>query len=179
MPRSSQDKARRGDYGNQRQKLASEVVFAFIYLIAVFIFLLLACERRWSGEPKRPWRGICTAHNRYYGCRHSRWTSMGCDAPPSFFCWDMFGFTVFQCLILFSLFSVLQGSVSEYCFHNCKSSPVIVVPGKGISTSSRGSALEEKYQLTSSLIFSFSLNSSRCRWGISCVVIQFPGGLEV
>ncbi|KAG7567191.1 UspA [Arabidopsis thaliana x Arabidopsis arenosa] len=26
--------------------------------------------------------------------------------------------------------SVLQGSVSEYCFHNCKSSPVIIVPGK-------------------------------------------------
>ncbi|KAI3947511.1 hypothetical protein MKX01_017075 [Papaver californicum] len=30
-----------------------------------------------------------------------------------------------------SLFqSVLQGSVSEYCFHNCKSAPVIVVPSK-------------------------------------------------
>ena len=29
-------------------------------------------------------------------------------------------------------FSVLQGSVSEYCFHNCKSAPVIIVPGKGI-----------------------------------------------
>ncbi|XP_031482338.1 universal stress protein PHOS32 [Nymphaea colorata] len=30
-----------------------------------------------------------------------------------------------------SLFqSVLQGSVSEYCFHNCKSAPVIIVPGK-------------------------------------------------
>jgi len=28
--------------------------------------------------------------------------------------------------------SVLQGSVSEYCFHNCKSAPVIIVPGKGI-----------------------------------------------
>ena len=27
--------------------------------------------------------------------------------------------------------SVLQGSVSEYCFHNCKSAPVIIVPGKG------------------------------------------------
>ncbi|KAF5443944.1 hypothetical protein F2P56_036458 [Juglans regia] len=26
--------------------------------------------------------------------------------------------------------SVLQGSVSEYCFHNCKSAPVIIVPGK-------------------------------------------------
>ncbi|EOX97997.1 Adenine nucleotide alpha hydrolases-like superfamily protein isoform 2, partial [Theobroma cacao] len=25
--------------------------------------------------------------------------------------------------------SVLQGSVSEYCFHNCKSAPVIIVPG--------------------------------------------------
>jgi len=25
---------------------------------------------------------------------------------------------------------VLQGSVSEYCFHHCKSAPVIVVPGK-------------------------------------------------
>ncbi|PIA55777.1 hypothetical protein AQUCO_00700237v1 [Aquilegia coerulea] len=30
-----------------------------------------------------------------------------------------------------SLFkSVLQGSVSEYCFHNCKSAPVVIVPGK-------------------------------------------------
>jgi nucleotide-binding universal stress UspA family protein len=28
--------------------------------------------------------------------------------------------------------SVLQGSVSEFCFHNCKSAPVIIVPGKGI-----------------------------------------------
>ncbi|CAL5321871.1 hypothetical protein CsSME_00045561 [Camellia sinensis var. sinensis] len=28
--------------------------------------------------------------------------------------------------------SVLQGSVSEYCFHNCKTAPIIVVPGKGI-----------------------------------------------
>ncbi|MQL97138.1 hypothetical protein Taro_029825 [Colocasia esculenta] len=27
--------------------------------------------------------------------------------------------------------SVLQGSVSEYCFHHCKSAPVIIVPGKG------------------------------------------------
>ncbi|KAJ0010423.1 hypothetical protein Pint_34673 [Pistacia integerrima] len=26
--------------------------------------------------------------------------------------------------------SVLQGSVSEYCFHNCKSAPVVIVPGK-------------------------------------------------
>ncbi|RWR86865.1 universal stress protein PHOS32 [Cinnamomum micranthum f. kanehirae] len=26
--------------------------------------------------------------------------------------------------------SVLQGSVSEHCFHNCKSAPVIIVPGK-------------------------------------------------
>ncbi|XP_010936692.1 uncharacterized protein C167.05 [Elaeis guineensis] len=26
--------------------------------------------------------------------------------------------------------SVLQGSVSEYCFHNCKAAPVIIVPGK-------------------------------------------------
>ncbi|XP_077242768.1 adenine nucleotide alpha hydrolases-like superfamily protein [Tasmannia lanceolata] len=26
--------------------------------------------------------------------------------------------------------SVLQGSVTEYCFHNCKSAPIIVVPGK-------------------------------------------------
>ncbi|KAF4379365.1 hypothetical protein F8388_013583 [Cannabis sativa] len=26
--------------------------------------------------------------------------------------------------------SVLQGSVSEFCFHNCKSAPVIIVPGK-------------------------------------------------
>ncbi|KAK9286382.1 hypothetical protein L1049_014777 [Liquidambar formosana] len=28
--------------------------------------------------------------------------------------------------------SVLQGSVGEYCFHNCKSAPIIIVPGKGI-----------------------------------------------
>nr|CAB3450812.1 unnamed protein product [Digitaria exilis] len=26
---------------------------------------------------------------------------------------------------------VLQGSVSEYCFHNCKAAPIIIVPGKG------------------------------------------------
>lgn len=26
--------------------------------------------------------------------------------------------------------SVVQGSVSEHCFHNCKSAPVIIVPGK-------------------------------------------------
>ncbi|CAH9114770.1 unnamed protein product [Cuscuta epithymum] len=26
--------------------------------------------------------------------------------------------------------SVLQGSFSEYCFHNCKAAPVIIVPGK-------------------------------------------------
>ncbi|KAK3026989.1 hypothetical protein RJ639_041750 [Escallonia herrerae] len=26
--------------------------------------------------------------------------------------------------------SVLQGSVSEYCFHNCKAAPIIIVPGK-------------------------------------------------
>lgn len=27
--------------------------------------------------------------------------------------------------------SVIQGSVSEYCFHNCKAAPIIIVPGKG------------------------------------------------
>ncbi|XP_051135104.1 uncharacterized protein LOC127254191 [Andrographis paniculata] len=27
--------------------------------------------------------------------------------------------------------SVIHGSVSEYCFHNCKAAPVIIVPGKG------------------------------------------------
>ncbi|XAR59552.1 hypothetical protein NMG60_11015427 [Bertholletia excelsa] len=26
--------------------------------------------------------------------------------------------------------SVLLGSVSEYCFHNCKTAPIIIVPGK-------------------------------------------------
>ncbi|XP_073270303.1 universal stress protein PHOS32 isoform X1 [Primulina huaijiensis] len=26
--------------------------------------------------------------------------------------------------------SVLQGSTSEYCFHNCKIAPIIIVPGK-------------------------------------------------
>ncbi|KAH8510715.1 hypothetical protein Peur_052367 [Populus x canadensis] len=26
--------------------------------------------------------------------------------------------------------SVLQGSVSEYCFHHCKAAPVVIVPGK-------------------------------------------------
>lgn len=29
-------------------------------------------------------------------------------------------------------FSVLQGSVAEYCLHNCKVAPVVIVPGKGI-----------------------------------------------
>ncbi|CAI9104535.1 OLC1v1003227C1 [Oldenlandia corymbosa var. corymbosa] len=29
------------------------------------------------------------------------------------------------------LTSVLQGSVSEFCFHNCKIAPIIIVPGKG------------------------------------------------
>uniref|UniRef100_A0A166GG05 UspA domain-containing protein n=1 Tax=Daucus carota subsp. sativus TaxID=79200 RepID=A0A166GG05_DAUCS len=28
--------------------------------------------------------------------------------------------------------SVVQGSVSEHCFHHCKSAPVIIVPGKGL-----------------------------------------------
>lgn len=28
--------------------------------------------------------------------------------------------------------SVLQGSVSEYCFHNCKVAPIIIVPGKEV-----------------------------------------------
>ncbi|KAL5713428.1 hypothetical protein ACHQM5_015502 [Ranunculus cassubicifolius] len=32
--------------------------------------------------------------------------------------------------------SVLQGSVSEYCFHNCKSAPVIIVPGKEVGEES-------------------------------------------
>ncbi|KAJ6845443.1 uncharacterized protein M6B38_286970 [Iris pallida] len=32
--------------------------------------------------------------------------------------------------------SVLQGSVSEYCFHNCKSAPIIIVPGKDAGESS-------------------------------------------
>lgn len=31
------------------------------------------------------------------------------------------------------LYSVLQGSTSEYCFRHCKSAPVIIVPGKGTS----------------------------------------------
>lgn len=32
-----------------------------------------------------------------------------------------------------SLFqSVLQGSVSEYCFHNCRVAPIIIVPGKEV-----------------------------------------------
>ncbi|KAL8543310.1 hypothetical protein ACS0TY_004017 [Phlomoides rotata] len=26
--------------------------------------------------------------------------------------------------------SVIQGSVGEYCFHNCKTAPIIIVPGK-------------------------------------------------
>jgi nucleotide-binding universal stress UspA family protein len=32
--------------------------------------------------------------------------------------------------------SVLQGSVGEYCFHNCKVAPVIIVPGKEAGESS-------------------------------------------
>ncbi|KAL8556084.1 hypothetical protein ACS0TY_003768 [Phlomoides rotata] len=33
-----------------------------------------------------------------------------------------------------SLFqSVIQGSVGEYCFHNCKTAPIIIVPGKGMT----------------------------------------------
>ncbi|XP_010254795.1 PREDICTED: universal stress protein PHOS32 [Nelumbo nucifera] len=32
--------------------------------------------------------------------------------------------------------SVLQGSVSEYCFHNCKSAPIIIVPGKEVGEES-------------------------------------------
>ncbi|KAG0486059.1 hypothetical protein HPP92_008154 [Vanilla planifolia] len=32
--------------------------------------------------------------------------------------------------------SVLKGSVSEYCFHNCKSAPVIIVPGKDVGEAS-------------------------------------------
>jgi hypothetical protein len=37
----------------------------------------------------------------------------------------------FNILPFILIFSVLQGSVSEYCFHNCKAVPVIIVPGKG------------------------------------------------
>ena len=42
------------------------------------------------------------------------------------------------CLVLLThsfllhVLSVLQGSVSEYCFHNCKAAPVIIVPGIGM-----------------------------------------------
>ncbi|KAH0467930.1 hypothetical protein IEQ34_002963 [Dendrobium chrysotoxum] len=32
--------------------------------------------------------------------------------------------------------SVLKGSVSEYCFHNCKSAPVVIVPGKDVGEAS-------------------------------------------
>jgi hypothetical protein len=34
-------------------------------------------------------------------------------------------------MFLVFLFSVLQGSVGEYCFHHCKAAPVVIVPGKG------------------------------------------------
>lgn len=42
----------------------------------------------------------------------------------------------------FCFSSVLQGSVGEYCLHNCKVAPIIIVPGKGtmsglINTSSQ------------------------------------------
>lgn len=48
------------------------------------------------------------------------------------------------------VFSVLQGSVSEYCFHNCKTAPVIIVPGKGTT-------IEQ---------VKFSLNNSKLKcWG--------------
>ncbi|KAL3597355.1 hypothetical protein D5086_008992 [Populus alba] len=39
--------------------------------------------------------------------------------------------------------SVLQGSVSEYCFHHCKAAPVIVVPGKEKHTLKALETLEE------------------------------------
>lgn len=35
-------------------------------------------------------------------------------------------------IFLYVFCSVIQGSVSEYCFHNCKTAPIIIVPGKGI-----------------------------------------------
>jgi hypothetical protein len=41
-----------------------------------------------------------------------------------------FLFHLSDCVIAVS-YSVLQGSVGEYCLHNCKV-PVIIVPGKGI-----------------------------------------------
>ncbi|KAG0484234.1 hypothetical protein HPP92_008313 [Vanilla planifolia] len=45
--------------------------------------------------------------------------------------------------------SVLKGSVSEYCFHNCKSAPVIIVPGKGHKTTAprdrNGAATEKSF----------------------------------
>jgi hypothetical protein len=34
-------------------------------------------------------------------------------------------------MFLVFFFSVLQGSVGEYCFHHCKAAPVVIVPGKG------------------------------------------------
>lgn len=37
--------------------------------------------------------------------------------------------------IFFSFFSVIQGSVGEYCFHHCKAAPVVIVPGKGVHSS--------------------------------------------
>lgn len=48
-------------------------------------------------------------------------------------CIDVIVYTNVLCMLhgVF-LFSVLQGSVSEYCFHNCKTAPIIIVPGKGI-----------------------------------------------
>ena len=38
-------------------------------------------------------------------------------------------------MLFFSFFSVIQGSVGEYCFHHCKAAPVVIVPGKGVHSS--------------------------------------------
>lgn len=37
----------------------------------------------------------------------------------------------FQNPLFWFSYSVLQGSVGEYCFHHCKAAPVVIVPGKG------------------------------------------------
>lgn len=56
--------------------------------------------------------------------------------PPSVSFSESCSYPIFWCiswLVVVIFFSVLQGSVGEYCVHNCKSAPVVIVPGKGMS----------------------------------------------
>lgn len=73
-----------------------------------------------------------------------------------FFC-RIYCFILHFVPFLLHVFSVLQGSVSEYCFHNCKAAPVIIVPGIG---------MKSKFLFMSSFFFFLFINGSR-QWDLN------------